>query len=714
MIPSKRLLSLPIAISLAASAFSAEAEDEENLGEIVELDPITVKGELQERLYQDTISSVAIVDPKVNERALQDTLNRIANVGLDGFDDRFTIRGIAYDGVGFAGQAQTISIDIDGVPVDNWAVRTGWNSMWDMEQVEVLRGPQSTNQGRNALAGAVVMNSVRPKFYKEGKARLLIESDDTYGAAAAQNLSLVDNTLAFRFAAERETSEGFIFNPTTNEADYGGYDRIILRGSFLWRPTQSEDFEILTILRFADSDVGENSVNNDDNPFDFENTSGYANASANANETFSASVQIDRRLNDSWSLSSISTFNKTDYFTRTGFDTVPQNTSERSRDAKVDSYTQDIHLTFGGDRAKGVIGIFGSYFDEYEEFGGTLPAAFLELPPPYETFSIQAKAPNEETNYALYTEWDYELDEQWELIAGFRYDHEERDRVSESDTVLGPEDPFGIGEDGDPVAASTEFDVFLPKVGIKFSPTDNVTYGFMYQQGYRSGGTDINIIGEGTFEFDPEFTQNLEFSFRSQWLGQRLRFDANLFHTDWKDQQVSVLIFRDDDNDGENDNTTLTRTANAGSSELYGAEIEIGGYLNEARTLEIYASLGLLDTEIKEFVDSDGTDFGGNSFPLATNLNFGAGIRYNDDSGFFAAADFSYNDGYESAIENNPVHIVGSFTELNIRFGYEARSWAVTAYANNLFDEETALFKNPITITPAEPFKAGLITEFRW
>ena len=211
-------------------------------------DAIVISGEQIERTQQENLSSVAVIteDTLVTERRFHDLVNRTANVGLNGTDDRISIRGIALFGTGAAGEANTITIDLDGVPVDNWASYIGWSSLWDVEQVEVLRGAQSTNQGRNALAGAVVYRSAPPTWYHTGKARIFAASDETFGIAAAHGGPLVTDTLAFRISAEHETSEGFITNTTTNEDDYAGYERTVARGSLLWRPTQDESLEVLT------------------------------------------------------------------------------------------------------------------------------------------------------------------------------------------------------------------------------------------------------------------------------------------------------------------------------------------------------------------------------------------------------------------------------------------------------------------------------------
>ncbi|MEM9623281.1 MAG: TonB-dependent receptor plug domain-containing protein, partial [Pseudomonadota bacterium] len=136
------------------------------------LQPITVKGELIERDLQDTQTSVSVVTGEMLDRGGEknwlDIAERIPNFNLRGFGQGFAIRGITDGGPGGAGQAQAISYQVDGAPLTaNAPLRTGPLATWDLQQVEVLRGPQSTQQGPNSLAGAIVIRSQDPTFERE-------------------------------------------------------------------------------------------------------------------------------------------------------------------------------------------------------------------------------------------------------------------------------------------------------------------------------------------------------------------------------------------------------------------------------------------------------------------------------------------------------------------------------------------------------------------
>ena len=682
---------------------SSQAED---------LGTISVIGELQSRSLLDTVTSVQVVQARASENKLHDVLMHTANVDFGGFDDRMSIRGIGLDGVGFAGDAQTISIDIDGVPVDNWAVRTGWNSLWDMEQVEILRGSQSTSQGRNALAGAIVFRSKRPDFESEGQARLMGGNDGTYTAAIAHGGQLKENALAFRLSAETDQSDGYLFNPTYNDDKYGHYDRKTFRGSLLWHPNKREDLTVLATLRHSDSEHGENDVNNDDNPFDYQNASGYPNAVSNAVETTGLAVEVDWHINDDLGLVSTTTLSETDYYTRTGFDLNPSNTNERSRDAEVKGFTQDLKFDYSSNQWDGVFGLYTSHFDEEEQFGGSLLVDLL-VPggdatafgyDPGAMLTINAKAPNKETNVAVYTEWDYLLNDKWTLTGGLRTEYEKRRRTDDSDqSVSSLADPIGLSGNNDELSSKHDAFVVLPKIGARYAVSETTTLGAQIQRGYRSGGTDFDLSSGSTNDYDPEYTWTGELSLRSRHLDNRIRINANVFYTRWEDMQVPVAV-------GE---TALTITKNAGKSHLYGGEIEINGFLDSHRQWDAFVSLGLLETRIDEYKSDSSVE--GNEFPLAANITASTGITYTHPAGFFGGLDASYVGERSSDINETKSLIADAYTVVNARAGYQTQDWKLTAFANNLLDEKIQISRaTDLALATGTPLQVGFVLETQW
>ena len=153
--------SLTPKLTILASALLAMSNT--SIAQESPVEEIVVSGEKVERSLQDTVSSVAVFnETQITESAIydiQDIFDRLANVnGAEG-NEGFTIRGINDRAVGATGTSSLASYHIDGAFISQNGVQAGQSDLWDVGQVEVFRGPQSTTQGRNSLAGAIFINS---------------------------------------------------------------------------------------------------------------------------------------------------------------------------------------------------------------------------------------------------------------------------------------------------------------------------------------------------------------------------------------------------------------------------------------------------------------------------------------------------------------------------------------------------------------------------
>lgn len=671
-------------------------ETKEIAVDVVKLESTVLTGEQLSRTKQESQISVSVYSGEELENSpendIVDILQRTANVSYLGVDNRFAIRGIGIDGIDFNGAGQLITVELDGVSTDQWSIRTGWTSTWDVEQLEILRGPQSTNQGRNALAGAIVVKTKDPTWEHEGRARVQYGTDDTTNFALAHGGPITDS-LAFRVTAERDTSDGYINNTATNDDEYGGRENNLVRGKLLWQPENNDSFSILGTVRYVDSQTGVNSVA-DDGTYDFVNTSGFPSAIQDGIENISFSLEANADFDNDWSLSNIATYSWTDYVTRTGFDQDSTNSNLRRREADVESWTNELKVNYNSDSIQGVLGLFAGQFDENEDFGGSLVFGG-------NSFVIDASAPNKETNLAGFTEWDVAFFDAWTFTAGLRADYEERERISSSETTI---NGFSPGRQTTP--AKTDYFVLLPKAAISYSFSDEMNLGFSVQRGYRAGDTDIDLATNAVNEFDPEFTWNYELAFRSLWLEERFGVNLNLFYTEWVDQQVSVNV------------GTFGVTQNVGESSLHGLELETYYYLLEDRSLQLFASLGLLETEFEEFNDN-GTDRSGQEFTNAPNSTFTVGVSYQPEQGWFGECTMSYTNSSVGAIRNN-FHLDAHYVT-NARLGYRQSNWEASVFVTNLFDEEyftriTAPGAPGVfgTVTPGAPLQAGISLDVNW
>ena len=142
-------------------------------------------------------------------------------------------------------------------------------------------------------------------------------------------------------------------------------------------------------------------------------------------------------------------------------------------------------------------------------------------------------------------------------------------------------------------------------------------------------------------EFDPAFTWNVELALRSQWLDERLTVNANVFYTDWNDQQITIF--------GTSGSPFDFRTENAGSSRLFGGEIEVRA--QPLDNLDLFAGFGYANTEFTDFV-SGGNQLAGNEFPFASKYTASFGGTYYFDMGTYVSVDAGYQSKAYGDVEN--------------------------------------------------------------
>ena len=250
---------ITICSASALAVFPAQAQE---TGGNFDLGTIVLRGELQSRALQDSPTSATVETGEALEKRgdtdLYDVIERTPNVVSSFGEKGFAIRGIDQRGVG-GGQGLLISTQIDGAALpSNQATFFGPYSTWDLEQVEVLRGPQSTQQGRNALAGAVVIRSKDPTYEQEFKLHGEVGSRDHQRLALMANTPLIDGKLALRFSAEQVQNDGYIINPTLGTNDYDAREMTTYRAKLLWNAT--EDVEVVFSYSHVDSFGGEDFV----------------------------------------------------------------------------------------------------------------------------------------------------------------------------------------------------------------------------------------------------------------------------------------------------------------------------------------------------------------------------------------------------------------------------------------------------------------------
>ncbi|MDG9925057.1 MULTISPECIES: TonB-dependent receptor [unclassified Pseudomonas] len=652
-------------------------------GEALEFAPILITGEKIERDLQQTTSSVAVVGAEQIERAriqnLPDAFRMMANVrDADWADSGYIIRGINSEGVGGPAGRPLATVYVDGVAQTMQGARRGALGMWDVEQVEVLRGPQSTTSGRNALAGAIRIESKDPTYHWESAARGTAGSLDTHGYAAMVSGPLVEDKLAFRLAAERSHADGgidypyFEGMPRLDERQDDDYWQV--RGKLLFQPHGEDGVRVLLSHSKSYDSPAYNDVDGPSGGVDYfdrewGNQSMALFTEARSTINYNTGLEIAQPLSEGLTLTSLTTHVKTE----TSRPSVDLGTTGEFDEKEI---AQELRLNWDNTQYSAVAGV---YLNTGEEKGRR------DQQRPWESYQRRDRSKNEVDNYALFGEMNWHLTEQWTLISGMRYDYEKQDYKaanSRVDNATGAP-VSSLNSDGD-----THYDAWLPKVGVQYQIDKQQNLGFVVQRAYRGGGTATNYVTSEIYDYDAEYAWNYELSYRSLWADGKLRLNANLFHLDWDDQQVNVPQIPGD--------FTSDVVINAGKSHVDGFEIELGYQPLEG--LDTFASLGMAKTEFDEFYfvqNGVPLDLAGEAFPQAPEWTAALGADYQHHSGWFVGGDLKYTGSTtsRSLLEGAEKDGLPVYTLLNLRTGYAGDQWRLTLWANNVTDEEYYLYR---------------------
>jgi outer membrane receptor protein involved in Fe transport len=675
-----------LAAAASALTFNAAAEDAESRQQTV-----IVKGQKVDTALQDVASSVEVVTSmeiaREPIRDLYDIVDRIPNVTTSYGDLGFAIRGIDQRGIGGSGRGQTLTIYVDDASLGNYTTFFGPLDAWDLGQVEVYRGPQSTNFGRNSLAGAIYVRSEDPSYESDLRARLEAGEYGSFQIAAAGGGAIIDDKLAWRAAVQHRKSDGFIDN-TFLKRDADSTEVTSGRFKLLW--DAADDIRIISTTSYTENFAGEDGVNPGSG---FSREASYDTPGQEGTKTWIQSINATWEINEKWTIQSITAYQTTDYTRIEDYDVTPAPISSLNRVGTDESTSQEFRLKYFGDRLSGVLGAY--YTDTSTDYTDsfTIPLAFAYPQLPLANLVARdSYIDYAAENYAFFLDGEYALTDEVHFLFGGRYDNETQTNDAISDTQILGDIPAiyeplllpltGIQQE----RSETEFDAFLPKAGVRWEPSETSTYAFVVQKAYRAGGSEISALDGSLTFYDPEYLWNYELSTRQSLMNGRMTWNGNIYYADWTDQQVSVQV------PGA---PNFFTTANAGESTIYGIETDISYRLTDA--VEVYGGAGYAHTEFDDFPDpSDpGENLAGNAFPFAPEWTLNAGIDYQSDKGIFGGVDINYQSESFSDQENENLNEVKARTLINARVGYAFNeSWRLSVNARNLLDKDYYSFLN--------------------
>ncbi len=648
---------------------------------------IVVTGERAERTLQETASSVTVttqddLDAFAGPDTLERIFNQTANVTTSGNGNQGpTIRGSNTSGVltslesFFGGSQPRTTIQVDGRQLTfNEFVYSG-ESAWDIERVEIFRGPQTTTQGRNAIAGAIFIETANPNHEEfEGRVRAMVGNFDTYQASAVISGPIADGQLAFRLSADYREQESFV-RPLGVTEDIGAGLRDIetlnLRGKLSIKPEGAPDFDALITVTHADTSRPQ--TDSVDAPFEALDrfNPGFSVFQTNSDAVIAA---LNYRFSDMFSLSNTASYSDVSVQRL-----APQGTG--NADIQSDELTNELLARFGNENSS-VSGLAGVYISRFES------EETLDL----SGFGIgTGDFSDERDSIGIFAEANIALTPALHANIGGRWQRDSQSRQGGFAGVI-------------PIDFDESFDAFLPKFELAYDITDDVRIGLIAERGFNAGGFTFNFDTFAAETFEQETLWNYEAFFRTRLLDDRLTLNGNIFYSDIDNLQIATLVELGSD-------FFANVFSNAPKARSIGAELEARFAVNDQLSLQ--TGIGITDTKFQSNSNA-GALIDGNEFQRTPGLTAVGGFVWQPVTGFALSGFGRYSEGYFSDDANLAINSVDSYFVADFQASYEIEGLRLFVDLTNAFDAfyEVSVFDNGGLASVGEPRKVSVGLEF--
>ncbi len=737
-------LACATALPMAAIPFAAQAQNEQ-----LQLEEITVTARKRSESIQDIPVSVTALGEELERstlQSLQDVQAYAPNVTIDksgqGNGAVVSIRGISFQDPDKSMEAP-VAIILDGVNLG--IIAGGLLNNFDMERIEVLRGPQGTLFGKNTTAGA--LNIIRTAPTKEfgGKVKVGAGSWDKKQIQAVVNAPLTDKG-GVKFFANKEEHDGFLENDVIGK-DVGAVDFQQLGLTVAFDITDSFDIAFTAERMEDDSDAGAfHNINgiatgelsclfsldpspggladNSNAPVgsgceSLDPNSGDDKVSSDQNvseaETDFFNLTMNWNINESWTLTSITGHMTKDEKMALDYDasqvdfltiTTDHSYEQTSQEFRINgSVTDDINLTAG-------VYYWDSEYDQFQEsfhlwnYLGWGATGF-----PLGDISSKLASTGTNESIAVFASMDWQLSDKFMLNLGARYTDEERTLAANvpgyysqaagdfvTNPALGAELPGPIQNFKD------DWQEFSPRVALQYTINDDMMVFTSFSSGFKSGGFFARTQNvDDIASFDPEYVDTFEVGLKSEWLDSRVRFNATAFYSDYEDKQEEDVVQQDPSDPGN----VTTIVYNAADATIQGLELELTGQITAE--LSGFINIGLLDAEFDDFVTA-GVDVSDRELRNAPESTVGLGLDYVTAlsfGDFGAHYNMQWRDEYHTVLNNDERGLVdaGEFHNASVDLTF-AENYTVSVYGRNLTDEKFSR-AIPITITAFGQYNPG-------
>ena len=693
------------------------------------LSTVTVTAQRREESIQDVPVSVTAADAEL----LADMrVGNIENISLLSPSVSFrqtnfaaSSSNIQIRGIGTTGNARTfegaVGVFIDGV----YRTRSGQalSNFLDVDNLQILRGPQGTLFGKNTAAGALLVSSATPTTDEtEGYLEASYATYDAVSLKGAVNIP-VSETVAFRIAGIHVEQDGFIEDP--NGGTLNNIKRDGVKAQLLWDASPDLTFRIIGDYAKQDDNCCYGTVDAIEGPLqgfidslslgnglkppshsisDFEAVT--SPDTPNNVEDYGVTLLVDYDVAGG-TLQSVTALRKYDVVQTQDADFSGAELMDLDETFKSSFFSQEFTFSGSVDNSVNADYVFGLYFsDEDLAMGrdlrwGTDAQTYWDV-----AFGVpgladaspgllsQERMKGTSESLAVFTHWDFSLNDKWNLILGARYSDDKKTGRFTNPYFHSPLDPLVLAG----VMPGTEYDqsfsdqAVTGTISVQYHPNSDVMMYASYNRGYKSGGInlDVNAAGVPAATADPSFAAETidayEMGAKIDWMDGAARTNIAVFYNDITDLQVAQFL------------GLQFAIVNSPSAEVRGAEVEQTFALNDYFTLN--GALTWLETAefgvdpVLGIPDPTRPDLGGLSgrqFPtapeLAGNLSLSGNIPVAEGIALTTLTQIQYTDDVFTNSGNNLTQDAVTLLNFNIGLAFEKHDLTITAFARNLTDE---------------------------
>jgi iron complex outermembrane receptor protein len=592
---------------------------EENLLDV----PLSVSafsGDLLADLGIQTMDEVAKISPNVTLEVSRGTNNTLSAF----------IRGVGQQDP-VAGFESGVGIYVDDVYLNR--PQGAVLEVYDVERIEVLRGPQGTLYGRNTIGGAVKYVTKGLSDEPTFKARGAYGSYNQADIVASASLPIGD-TLRVGGGLAYFTRDGFGENLVTGEENYNK-DVAAYRLSAEWDVTPDFQLRLAGDYLSDESNArqGHRLIADLSAPFtypvldDVYDTRAGLDVVEQDAEGKGLSLTAEYTVNDSITLKNILAYREDASTTPIDFDSLPEADVDVPAIYENDQLSNEFQILYSGDRLNGILGAYYLEANASTVFDVLLSTTLAG-------FNAQTFGEVGTETWSVFGDFTYDLTDQLSVAIGGRYTEDERSSVVLRRNYLGGFSEF-FGGAGFPIATtsnfdgSAKFDDFSPRASLTYKPNEDQTLYVTYSQGFKGGSFDPRGVTtrapdadrNGTVTpdevtafmlFEPEDVDSYEIGWKSNMFDSRLQSSLAGFYMDYQNVQIPGSVGIDVDGDGTFDSFAGV-TTNAGAATLWGVEYEGNALLgeemfNESDLLTAGLSIGYINAQYDEFINEVGID----------------------------------------------------------------------------------------------------------